>query len=190
MQTPESSPSPHNVVGTRGPLTGAIVSGIFGIAWAQWGASGLSGAVTISVRVVAIVIGVVIVARSARLLPSAPAESAPMFGSRAYRLVVVAEVAALVAGAIVLNSLGHSAYIVAWFAAVVGVHFIMFGRLFHAHFYLTGVAVLLAGVASAVVGLAGGGRNGTTAVCGLIAAASLLAAGGWRVLRAGAEGGP
>ncbi|MGI8750990.1 MAG: hypothetical protein ACR2MN_01485 [Acidimicrobiales bacterium] len=170
---------------SRGALTGTMISGAAGIAWAQWAASGLSGTISIVVRVVAVVAGVFLIVRSARLRRAAVAGSDTMFTSRAYLLVVVAEGGALVGGAELLNASGEAAYVAAWFAIAVGVHFIGFGRLFHASFYGLGAAILLGGVAGAVVGLAGGGQGGVEATSGLIAAVSLLAGGGWRTSRAG-----
>ncbi len=46
-----------------------------------------------------------------------------MIGSRAYLAVGTLEVVALVAGALVLGSLGEGAYVPEWYAAVVGAHF-------------------------------------------------------------------
>ena len=50
-----------------GALTGAMVAGGFGIAWAQWGASGLTGGPGAAVRVGGFVVGVLILLGSARL---------------------------------------------------------------------------------------------------------------------------
>lgn len=135
----------------RGALVGAMISGMFGLAWTQWGAAGVSGAASGAVRVAGIVIGLVIFFLSARLRRStlrdsgsasstAPRErSGSMFSSPAYRLVVALEVVALLGGALLLGAIGHREYIIAWFATVVGIHFLAFGRLFWAGFYgLTG----------------------------------------------------
>jgi hypothetical protein len=97
-------------------------------------------------------------------------------------MVVALEVIALVGGGWLLGSTGHSQYTIAWFAGVVGVHFIVFGRLFWAGFYWLGAALLGAGTAGTAVGLAGGGSGAIRAVSGLLAAASLFVAGGLTVL--------
>ncbi len=173
----------HRNGADRGALTGAIISGIFGIGWAEWGASGLSGNPSKAVRIVGIVFGVIIIARSARLRRSAPSRSESMFASRGYRLVVVGEVVAIAVGAAILSATGHSGYVCAWVAAVVGVHFLAFAHLFDPFFGWLGGALIIASVAGTAVGVAaGGGTDRVEATTGLIAAASLFAAAGWRLL--------
>jgi hypothetical protein len=173
----------------RGALTGALISGIFGLAWAQWGASGLSGSTAVAVRVTAIIAGVLVIAGSARLRRTARPEPdlPPMFASRAYWVVVAVEVAALTGGALVLGATGHPGYVAAWFAAVVGAHFVAFGYFFTAVFYWLGAIIIAAAIAGTAVGLAGGGRAGIAATTGLITAATLLIAGARTVLAAGAR---
>lgn len=105
-----------------------------------------------------------------------------MFSSRAYRLIVVGQVIAIVAGAIVLSRTGHAPYLPGWVAVVVGVHFLGFGWFFWAGYYLLGGALIAAGVVGAIVGLAGYSSGSVAATTGLIAALSLFAAAG-RVLR-------
>lgn len=177
-----------------GDLTGAMIAGGFGIAWALWGASGLSSGSAAVVRVAAIVIGVLVLVGSALLrravrragrVRRAAEEvggSGSFFASRGYRLGVAVEVIALVAGAAVLGATGHSEYTIAWFAGIVGAHFLVFGRLFWTGFYWLGAALLAAGIAGALVGFAGGGPGAIRAVSGLISAASLFVAGGWTIL--------
>ncbi|MBA3742550.1 hypothetical protein [Sporichthya sp.] len=176
---------PVRVVPAAGALTGAMISGIFGVAWTQWGASGISGAASAAIRVAGIVVGLVIVIWSARLRRSAPREvgGGSLFSSRAYRVVVALEVTGLVGGAMLLGAAGHSEYVVAWYATAVGVHFLAFGRLFDAVFYRLGAALIAAGLAGAAVGLAGGGAGDIKATSGLLAAVSLFAAGGVTLLR-------
>jgi len=169
-----------------------MIAGGFGIAWALWGASGLTGGPAAAVRAGAIVIGVLIVLGSAllqRLARGADraargadprARSGSLFSSPAYRRVLALEVTALVGGRVLLGSTGNGEYTIAWFAGVVGIHFVVFGRLFWVGFYWLGGALLAAGLAGAVLGLAGGGSGTIRAVSGLIAAASLFAAGAGR----------
>ena len=102
-------------------------------------------------------------------------------------MVVACELIALVGGGLLLGATGHSEYTVAWFACVVGVHFVVFGRLFWSGFYWLGAAMLAGGIAGAVIGLAGGGSGAIRAVSGVTAAASLFLAGGWTVLAARAS---
>jgi hypothetical protein len=173
-----------------------MISGMFGLAWTQWGAAGVSGAASGAIRVAGIVIGLVIFFLSARLRRSArhnhgsvssapPTREGPgsMFSSPTYRFVVALEVVALLGGAGLLGAIGHREYIIAWFATVVGIHFLAFGRLFWAGFYWLGTALIAAGIAGAITGFAGGGLKGAEAVSGLIAAASLFVAGGSTVVR-------
>ena len=52
--------------------------------------------------------------------------------------------------------IGHREYIIAWVAAVVGVHVLGFGRHFGVGFYWLGAALIAAGIVGAMVGLVGG----------------------------------
>ncbi len=166
-----------------------MISGGFGLAWAMWGASGLAGVAAVAVRVAGIVLGLAIILGAARLLESrsevAPGGRGTMFATRAYRVVVAVEVVALFGGGAILGATGHSAYVAAWFATVVGAHFLAFGRLYAPFFKALGVLLVAGGVAGAALGLAGGGRDGITAVASLVAAAGLLAAGLWSLARTG-----
>jgi hypothetical protein len=69
-----------------------------------------------------------------------------MFRSRGYLAWVVVEVIALVVGNVILGASGNSAYVAAWTALVVGVHFIGFGRLFAAMFYWLGAPFVAAAI--------------------------------------------
>jgi hypothetical protein len=102
-----------------------------------------------------------------------------MFRSRAYRLWAAAEVVALVAGNAALGGTGHSAYVAAWTALVVGGHFLGFGRLFAPMFYWLGGAFIVGAVVGAAAGAASGTSRAVEASTGLIAAVSLFIAGGW-----------
>jgi hypothetical protein len=157
-----------------------MIAGGFGIAWALWGASGLTGGPAAAVRVGGFVIGVLILLAGALL--QRPAHRAWRAGSGAARRGG--------SGSLFVSPGYRLEYTVAWFACVVGAHFVAFGRLFWVGFYWLGVALLAAGVAGAVVGLTGGDPGAIRAVSALIAAASLFAAGGWTVLaaRAGLRG--
>ena len=165
-----------------------MISGVFGLAWTEWGASGTSGAVSTAIRVVGIVVGLVILFWSSRLRRSVRENgSGSMFSSPSYRRIVVLEVVALFGGAALLGAAGRHEYVIAWFATVVGVHFLAFGGLFFAGFYRLGTALIAAGIAGTVVGLAGGGSGGIEVTTGLIAAVSLFAVGGSTVARARAS---
>ena len=83
-----------------------------------------------------------------------------------------------------LGSTGHNEYVPVWYAAVVGVHFVAFGRAFWTGFLAIGAALLLAAAAGLVVGLAGRSDCAITATTGLAAALILLVAGALTVQHA------
>ena len=93
--------------------------------------------------------------------------SRSMFRSPGHRLVVVLEVVALVGGGALLAATGHAEYTIAWYAGVVGLHFLVFGRLYWAGFYLVGGALVATGVAGAIAGLLGGSPSAVKATSGL-----------------------
>lgn len=170
-------------------LVGVAIAGGFGIGWAFWAASGLTGDAAAAVRIAGIVIGGLIVAgalwrrRAVDAGAAAPGQDS-MFRSRGYVLWVVAEVVALVVGNAILGATGHGEYVAAWTALVVGVHFLGFGRLFVATFYWVGAAFVGAAVVGTAFGVADGTRPAVEASTGLIAAATLFAAGGWGLVYA------
>jgi len=179
----------------KGTLAGVMISGLAGLGWTQWGASGFSGAASTTVRSAGIVVALVILAWSARLWHSAPSPTSPagapskersgsMFSSRAYLVVVVVQAIVCGVGNQLLVRTGHPGYTVAWIATVVGTHFVVLGRLFFPGFYWLGAALIAAGLAGVVVGLAGGGPGSIKATAGLIAATSLFVAGGSTLARA------
>jgi hypothetical protein len=177
-------------------LVGAMLAGAFGLAWALWGAAGVAGSAAVIIRVVGIVIGLLILGCSVWLRRSIRREdrsaevmgrkggSGSMFSSAGYRLVVGLEVIGLFGGGALLGATGHSEYTIAWYASVVGIHFLVLGRLYWAGFYLLGAALIAAGFVGAIVGLAGGSSSAVKATSGLVAATSLFTAGSWTVLRA------
>lgn len=162
----------------RGALVGALVYGVAGAAWSLWGSGGLPGPLSVVVAVVGVLAGAVVVVTAALGLRHAQREAAPMTGSRAYRLTTLAECAAIAAGAVVLALLGLQAFFIAWTALVVGGHFLVFGRLFDPRFRVVGALLVGAAVLGTVVGLVSGSPAATAAVCGLLSATVLLAAGG------------
>jgi hypothetical protein len=162
----------------RNALIAAIIEGGFGIGWIEWGAASLTGSAWTAVRVVGAIIGLVIIARAVRLrrANSGPAEVS-MFASRDYRVVVAAEVIALVAGSFALIATGWAGYQIVWVALVVGVHFVVFGRQFAARYYVLGGALIVAAIAGLVAGIAGGGAALTAPVTGLAAGVCMFVAG-------------
>lgn len=170
----------------RDALVGVVIAGTFGMGWAFWAASGVSDGVAAVVRIAGLLIGTVIVAAALfRRRDTNPREATPsngaasMFRSPGYLVWVAVELIALVAGNAVLGATGHGEYVAAWTALVVGVHFFGFGRLFTAMFYWVGVAFIAAATVGAAAGAIAGTRQAVEASTGLIAAASLFAAGAW-----------
>jgi hypothetical protein len=166
---------------TRGALVGCAIAGVAGAAWALWGASGLSGWARVVVSVLGVVVGLAVVVRALLLARRAPGDDGgSMFASRSYRLIVVAEVVALVAGNVVLGRTGLAAYVIAWTAFVVGVHFLAFGRAFDGVFTVIGGLLIVAALAGVVVGVAGAGASAVLVVTGLLSAVVLLSVGALR----------
>jgi hypothetical protein len=175
------APARQDASPSRDVLTASVVSAAFGVAWALFGAGGLPAGAQAAVRGLGILIGLVIIVRAMRLRRTAPVPTTPGFRSRQYRAVVAAEAAALVAGLVVLPLTGNAKYLAAWFAVVVGVHFVAFGRFFSRMYYALGAVVTAGGVAAALVGVAGGSAAQIGATAGLVAAASLFTAAAWRI---------
>jgi hypothetical protein len=170
----------------RDGLPGVLIAGGFGVGWALWAASGFSGAAAAGVRIAGAIVGagIVIVAlvsyrRAAASAPTADRGSGSMFASRGYRVVVAAELVALVAGNALLGVNGQNGYVAAWTAFVVGAHFIGLGRLFTPMFYVLGAAFIAAATVGAAYGLTSGNVQSVRGWTGLIAAASLFLAGAW-----------
>lgn len=180
---------------SRGTLAGAVTAGLFGVVWAESAAAAVSGPAPTAIRAVAVAVALVIVLCSARLWRSAGADRAPgararpMFSSPRYAAIVALEVLAFGGGTALLGAIGGRDYVVAWVAAVIGLHFVALGRLFWPGFYWLGAALVTASAAGATVGLAGGGADPIVATTALIAAASLLIAGGRTVAGATATAG-
>jgi hypothetical protein len=173
-------------VDTAGALTGAIISAAFALAWAMWGASGLSSGAAAVIRIVAVLAGLALIGRAAVLRRSAVRASHEdsMFSSTEYRWIVAVEVIVLFGGGAALGATGETAYTIVWFALIVGVHFLLFGRVFWTGFYVVGIVLIGGALAGAITGLAGGSAAAIRAVTGLIAAADLFLASAWGVLSA------
>jgi hypothetical protein len=164
----------------KSALIGSLIEAVAGIGWTEWGAAGLTGPVAMVIRIVGIVVGLVLAVRAVRVrrgLAADPGSAQPqMFASRGYRLIVAAEAVAIIVGVLILGLTHHSEYNICWISLVVGVHFFGFGKLFATRFYYVGAALLVAAVAGAIVGFAGGGVVGVPAVTGLASGLVLLVA--------------
>lgn len=174
---------------SRPVLIGSAVSGFFGGLWAVWGSGGLGQPWRAVLTAVGIALGLAVVAGAlvyARRAPDGTGDGGgggggSMFASRAYRVIVTVEVVAIVVGNVLLGRNGLGDYVIAWTALVVGVHFLAFGRVFDRTFTGIGAAMVVAALAGAVTGLAGGGGDAVLVITGVLSAAVLLGAGGRRV---------
>lgn len=162
-----------------------MISAAFAIAWAMWGASGLPSTAGALIRIAAVVVGIALIARAAVLRRgrSRPDLEGSIFAAPAYRWIVAVEILALFGGGAILGATGKSAYTIAWFAFIVGVHFLWFGRAFWTGFYPIGLILIAGAIAGMITGLAGGSAAHIRGVTGLTAAADLFGASAWTVLR-------
>jgi hypothetical protein len=161
----------------KNALIASIIEAVAGVAWIESGMVNLAGKAWIAARVIAGVIGVVLLARGIRLRRTHTGGVAEpsMFASRGYRLVVAAEAVAMAAGGIALGLTHQGGYLIAWFGLVVGVHFLGFGKLFARRFYLLGAALIVGAAAGLVAGVAGGDIVTAQALTGFICGLSLFA---------------
>jgi hypothetical protein len=164
----------------RGALIGSIVSGIFGVAWGFWGSSGLPHFAALCVQLGATLFGLIIVIaalkRRAHIAKGGRARGRALFSSRAYVLIVVAEVLAIIGSNVALTVTGQEQFRIALIAAIVGLHFLAFGRLFWSGFYWLGAAMLTASAVGTVVGMVTGDANLILVITGLGSALSLFIA--------------
>lgn len=189
MTDAAADPGSEHARRMRGALVGALIGAGAGIGWGLWGASGLNGPAAALPGVAAVVVGVVLIVANRRVdralastLP--PREAAPVTGfDRNYWLVVAAEAIAIAGGVAVVSATGHEAARAPWVCLIVGVHFVVLGRLWHARPILALAAALsLLGLVMLIVALAGAGSAGTvTALTGLQAAAVFFASAAFTV---------
>jgi hypothetical protein len=166
-------------------LTGAMISAAFALGWAMWGASGLSSGAATVIRIVAVLACLGLTGRLVMLRRTSARSTRDdsMYFSSVYRRVVAVEVVALFGGGAVLSAAGDTAYTIAWFALIVGAHFLWFGRAFWTGFYIIGVGLIAGAVAGGVIGLRGGSAADIRAVTGLTAAVVLSLASASTLLR-------
>ena len=170
----------------RGALIGAAISGGFGGLWAVWGAGDLAGAGRLVLILGGVVLGLAVAVAAVVLARRAPSGEGggSMFATRSYRVIVTVEVVAIVVGSVVLGRTGLGAYVIAWTAFVVGVHFLAFGRAFDRVFTSIGALMISGAVLGVIVGAVGGGDDRVLLVTGLVSAVVLLGAGSRTVIGA------
>lgn len=171
----------------RGALTGSIVSSIFAVAWSFWGSSGLHFFAALCVQLAATLVALVIIIPALRrrfaIVRGASTRDRTVFSSRAFVIVVVAEVLAIGGGNLVLTLTGHEQFRIALIAAIVGLHFLVLGRVIWPGFLWLGAAMLTVAVAGTVVGLITDNANLILVTTGLGAAACLFVAAATPILR-------
>ena len=171
----------------RGALIGSIVSGVFGVAWAFWGSSGLPHVAALCTQLGATLLGLIIVIAALKRQAGIPRGDASrnrtLFSSRAYIVIVVAEVLAIVGGNLILTATGLDQFRIALVSAVVGLHFVVFGRLFWSGFYWLGAAMLASAAVGTAVGAIADDANLILVIVGFGSAASLFVAATPALLR-------
>ncbi|HEY3502105.1 MAG TPA: hypothetical protein VGN37_04855 [Actinocatenispora sp.] len=167
-----------------GAWLGSGIGALFGLAWCWFlGAGSLPGtAAPLAVRLagVAVTLGVLAGSWSLRRRYGTGSGGGSPFGRR-YWIAVVAMVAAIVLGNLLLRQVLHEPQAVpAWILLVVGLHFVPFGT---RTFRWLAAALAAVAVLAAVLGLAGFAAGWTTVV-GLGGAATLWAFSAAGLLRA------
>jgi hypothetical protein len=104
-----------------------------------------------------------------------------MFASSSFRRVVAGEIVAIIVGSAALSASGHSLYVAAWVSAVVGGHFLAFGRLLAHFYYWVGALLLVGAVGGGVAGWHTASAGTVEATTGIIAAVTLLGTATWRI---------
>ena len=163
---------------TRHKRISIVITTVFGFIYVMANAQLLPASEAIAVRAV----GILAAAGLLIGLPRPDRADPPGIGfSRAYWLIVAAEVVAGVGGLIVLNDgLGIHEASIAWISVVVGVHFFGFYVIWRLPVMIwIGTAMTLCGV----VGLTAAGMDRSAAliavVAGIVPGAVLLAGGWW-----------
>ncbi|SIR79803.1 hypothetical protein [Williamsia sterculiae] len=155
----------------RAPSIGAMIGAVAAVAWGIWGTRALSGTTGVVVLAVVVAVSVVVLTGAVRAVRHATGGAGPsMFRSRFYRLTVAAEIAAIAAGVAILDRVdGGGHYVAMWIAAVVAVHFAVFGVRLSTYFHRLAAALAVVVVAAIIVETVAGGSTGT-AVTGVGAA--------------------
>ena len=160
------------------PLFGSMIGVVFGVVFfvANAGPFGTPGALV--VRVVGIAIGVALLVRIIQLRRRVTVTPDSLGFGRGYWFVVLGEVVLLFGGVLVINRvLHHPEASVAWVAVVVGVHFVVLGRIWRESlFTLLGVVMTVLGVVGVVLAVTTSSAVAVAAVAGLGSGLALFAA--------------
>jgi hypothetical protein len=164
-----------------GQRLGSLIGGIFGLIYVEVNAGSLPQPWGMALRVAAGVVfaGLIVLLALARGAHT-PADPGARSGfGRGYWLVVAGEIAAIPAGAALLNGpagLPHA--VVGWVSVVVGVHFMVLAVIWRLRlFRLLGAAITLCGVAGMSAAIIGAPAAVIATVAGVLPGVLLLAAG-------------
>ncbi len=159
----------------------------FGLGWGLWGAGAVDDpSAANGVRVALVVVGAVLITRAIMgLRRAASGSGTSMVGTRSYWVVTAAEFLAIAAGGAALGATDNARYVAAWVAAVVGVHFLAFGRRFWRGFLVVGGVILAGAAASLGLGLSGAADGTAIAVAAFVAAGTLDLTAGLAIEAAG-----
>lgn len=179
-------------IGRGQAAAGAFIPVVFGLVFIEANSGQLQRDWQAAVRLVGALAAVALIIGIARARRAAAgsgqaAEGRPAF-SRGYWVIVAIEVAALLAGLIVINAVFSMHELsVPWIALVVGVHFFGLGRIWDTGWlHLLGAVVAVLGVAGFALH-AVGAPNGTVAlVSGVASGAALYLAVARRLLSSSA----
>jgi hypothetical protein len=161
-----------------GAAIGVLVGAIGGLVYLLAGGGTVGPPVGTAFQVLGVVAFLGLVVVLVRSRPGGGGDRPPPFG-RTYRLVVLGEVVAIVAGIAVLNPLGLNLAVLPWVTLVVGVHFVVLGRVWRApSLAVVGAAVAVVGAVGFVVALTGASAAVIAAVTALPAGVLLLG-GSW-----------
>lgn len=170
-----------------GNQVGLIIGGTFGLVYVLVNAGVIGGPVGIVLQVlgVAAYAGLLVVLFRGRRAARATADVRPPQFGRGYALVVVGEVVALFLGNIVINAvLRLPQAILPWITFVVGVHFVVLGRVWRApSIGWVGGALAVCGIAGFVAAVAGAPTAVIATLAGVLPGAVLLAGSWWGALR-------
>lgn len=159
---------------------GAIACWGFGVAWAIWGLTGISGRVAL---VIAVVVSIVLAAATAavafRASESPAKRRLPADWKRRYHLLVLAQFVTIFLASLTLGRMGYPEAIPVAICLIVGIHFVPLAGIFDIEPY-RGTAIALCAVAVTGGGLlAVTGAAAVRAVVGLGAAIVLWASAVW-----------
>lgn len=160
---------------------GPAIGGAFGLIYVLVNLRVLPTAVSLPLRILAVVVFLAVLARLRR---PAPDSSQVEFG-RDYRLVVAAELFAAICGSIVLTiGFGLSDAGLPWISFVVGVHFLGLAKIWkEPSLAVLGMAIALLGAVGLAIAIAHGTETAIALVAGVGPGVLLLGGSAWAAVR-------